>query len=68
MNAPRLTLLALLALGLDQITKAAALSWLVQGVPVPILPLFNLSLGFNEGASFGMGSGIMAGKPGPWRR
>lgn len=63
MSAPRLILLALLALGLDQITKAAALHWLSQGVPVPILPLFNLSLGFNEGASFGMGSGIMAGKP-----
>ena len=60
MSVPRLILLAL---GLDQITKAAALLWLVQGAPVPILPLFNLSLGFNEGASFGMGSGLMAGKP-----
>jgi len=28
-----------------------------------VLPSFNLTLGFNEGASFGMMGGIMAGKP-----
>lgn len=47
----------------DQVTKAAALSLLSQGAAVPVLPSFNLTLGFNEGASFGMMGGIMAGKP-----
>ena len=46
----------------DQLTKALALSLLVPGVAVPVLPGFNLTLGFNEGSSFGMLSGIMAGK------
>lgn len=47
----------------DQVTKAAALSLLSQGSPIPVLPSFNLTLGFNEGASFGMMGGVMAGKP-----
>lgn len=47
----------------DQLTKALALSLLVPGVAVPVLPGFNLTLGFNEGSSFGMLSGVMAGKP-----
>ena len=47
----------------DQLTKAAALSLLSQGTAVPVLPSFNLTLGFNEGASFGMMGGFMAGKP-----
>jgi signal peptidase II len=47
----------------DQLTKAAALSLLLQGTAVPVLPSFNLTLGFNEGASFGMMGGVMAGKP-----
>ncbi len=47
----------------DQVTQAAALSLLSQGSPIPVLPSFNLTLGFNEGASFGMMGGIMAGKP-----
>jgi signal peptidase II len=47
----------------DQLTKAAALSLLSQGTAVPVLPGFNLSLGFNTGASFGMMGGVMAGKP-----
>jgi signal peptidase II len=47
----------------DQLTKAAALSLLSQGTAVPVFPSFNLSLGFNTGASFGMMGGIMAGKP-----
>ena len=47
----------------DQVTKAAALSLLSQGTAMPVLPGFNLALGFNEGASFGMMGGIMAGKP-----
>ena len=47
----------------DQLTKAAALSLLSQGTAVPVLPGFNLTLGFNDGASFGMMGGVMAGKP-----
>ena len=47
----------------DQLTKAAALSALSQGIAVPVIPGFNLTLGFNEGASFGMMGGVMAGKP-----
>ncbi len=47
----------------DQLTKSAALSLLSQGTAVPVLPSFNLTLGFNEGASFGMMGGFMAGKP-----
>ena len=51
------------AVVVDQLTKAAALSLLSQGTAVPVLPSFNLTLGFNEGASFGMMGGVMAGKP-----
>ena len=47
----------------DQLTKAAALSLLSQGTAVPVLPSFNLTLGFNEGASFGMMGRVMAGNP-----
>ena len=47
----------------DQMTKAAALSLLSPGTAVPVVPGFNLTLGFNEGSSFGMLSGVMAGKP-----
>lgn len=47
----------------DQLTKATALSLLSQGTAVPVVPGFNLTLGFNEGASFGIMGGIMAGKP-----
>ena len=47
----------------DQLTKAAALSLLSQGTAVPVFAGFNLTLGFNEGASFGMMGGVMAGKP-----
>jgi signal peptidase II len=32
----------------DQLTKAAALSLLSQGTAVPVLPGFNLTLGFND--------------------
>jgi lipoprotein signal peptidase len=48
---------------LDQITKAMALAALTQGDPVRVIPGFNLTLGFNEGASFGMLSGVMADRP-----
>lgn len=53
----------LVALTIDQITKAMALVWLTPFQPVPIMPGFNLTLGFNTGASFGMLSGTMANTP-----
>ena len=61
----RVMLLSLIAAAVvgDQLTKTAALSLLSQGTAVPVLPGFNLSLGFNTGASFGMMGGFMAGKP-----
>lgn len=55
-------LIAATAMG-DQLTKVAALSLLSGGMAVPVFPGFNLALGFNEGASFGMMGGVMAGKP-----
>lgn len=63
MNPWKLAVLGVLAFAVDQTTKSAALAQLVQAVPVPVFPGFNLTLGFNEGASFGMLSGAMAGKP-----
>ena len=61
----RVMLISLIAAAVvaDQLTKAAALSLLSQGTAVSVFPSFNLSLGFNTGASFGMMGGIMAGKP-----
>ena len=44
-------------------TKAAALALLSRDETVPVLPGFSLTLGFNEGSSFGMLSDVMAGKP-----
>lgn len=60
----RLTLVLIAATILaDQLTKAAALAHLIVGEPVAIVPGVNLGLGFNEGSSFGMLSGVMAGRP-----
>ncbi len=60
----RLTVALIAATALtDQLSKAAAQSLLSQGTAVPVLAGFNLSLGFNEGASFGVMGGVMAGKP-----
>lgn len=57
-----MALIGLAALA-DQLSKAAALSLLSRGEVMPVLPGFNLTLGFNEGASFGILSGVMTGKP-----
>jgi signal peptidase II len=61
----RTTLIFLIAATVlvDQLTKAAALSLLSPRAAVPVVPGLNLTLGFNEGSSFGMLSGVMAGKP-----
>lgn len=63
MTRPKLTVLIAVTVLADQLTKAAALSLLPQGTAVPIFPSFNLAVGFNEGGSFGMMGGVMAGKP-----
>lgn len=59
----RLLVIGLLALGVDQTTKSVALALLVKGAQVPVLPGFDLTLGFNTGASFGMLSDLMGGTP-----
>lgn len=63
MRGARIAALVLAALVLDQATKAAALAALTAGQPVAVLPGFALTLGFNEGASFGLLSGVMSGRP-----
>ncbi len=64
MNALRITGLIGITVLADQASKAAALLLLPVGESVAVLPgFFNLVLGFNEGASFGIMSGIMTGKP-----
>ena len=47
----------------DQITKLAVLRSLSPWEVHAVSPGFNLTLGFNEGASFGMMSDFMAGRP-----
>lgn len=59
----RFALVALATMSIDQATKAIALFSLVRATPVSIVPWLNLTLGFNEGASFGMLSGVMSGRP-----
>ncbi|MEY6432569.1 signal peptidase II [Thioalkalicoccus limnaeus] len=44
--------LSLAVLVLDQITKVLALGWLTPYLPYPVIPNFNLTLMFNEGAAF----------------
>jgi signal peptidase II len=63
MKPTGLAMIALAALLLDQATKAMALAALSAGQPVPVLPGFALTLGFNSGAGFGFLSGLMAGRP-----
>lgn len=63
MNARMIVVLIAATTLADQLSKALALSKLALGQPVAVVPGFNLTLGFNEGSSFGMLSGVMAGKP-----
>ena len=55
--------LSLLVILADQLGKQAALQFLVQYEPVALLPYFNLSLTFNEGAAFSFLS-----QAGGWQR
>ena len=56
-------MIAILALAADRATRSAALAPMTEGASIPVFCGFNLTLGFNEGASFGILSGVMAGKP-----
>jgi signal peptidase II len=47
----------------DQATKTVVLSLISPGQVLPVLPGLDLALSFNEGASFGMMSNLMAGRP-----
>ncbi len=48
----------------DQATKLLAGAYLVEGLPVAVIPgLFSLTLVYNPGAAFGMFSNV----PDPWR-
>lgn len=60
---PALALVAAVAFAADQATKALALLWLEPGAPRPVFPGLNLTLGFNTGASFGVFSQAMLGRP-----
>lgn len=63
MTWSRFLLIATAALVVDQATKALALALLEPDWPVAIFPGFNLRIGFNAGASFGMLSDTMVGRP-----
>ena len=63
MNAARIIVVVGLIILADQATKTIALSVFPHGNPVPVLPGFNLTLGFNEEASFGFLGDVMAGNP-----
>ena len=51
------------ALALDQATKAVMLVIMQPPRVIPVTPFFNLTLGYNEGASFGMLGGLLQGRP-----
>lgn len=49
----KLVWIALLIVGLDQVTKQLALTNLVEGVPIAVAPFLNFTLTYNTGAAFG---------------
>lgn len=55
--------LAVLVIAVDLGTKAMATAWLTYGQPVPVMPMFNLTLLHNTGAAFS----FLAGADG-WQR
>jgi signal peptidase II len=55
---------AVIALGLDQLTKAVVLATLAGRPPIEVTGFFNLVLVWNPGVSFGMLQGL--GDKGPW--
>ncbi len=52
-TAIRTLWLAAILIALDQFTKYLAVSLLVQGVPVAVIPSLNWTLAYNYGAAFG---------------
>lgn len=56
-------LAAVAALTIDQTTKYLALSSMAVGQRIPVAPIFDLRLGFNEGVSFGLLAEWFAGRP-----
>ena len=54
---------AAFAVAIDQTTKAITLAVLQPSRVIPVTPFLNLTLWFNEGASFGMLGGMMQGRP-----
>lgn len=63
MRYRQLSIVVLATVTADQTTKAIALVWLDPTNPIGVLPGLNLTLGFNEGVSFGMMSSAMSGRP-----
>lgn len=55
--------LASIIIVLDQLTKYLATTYLEFGQPIPLVPLLNLSLAYNEGAAFSFLS-----ESGGWQR
>ena len=52
------------AFAIDQVSKWVILAWIMQPPRViEVLPVLNLTLGFNEGSAFGLLGGTMAGRP-----
>ena len=52
------------AFALDQASKWVILAWVMQPPRViEVLPVLNLTLGFNQGSAFGLLGGAMAGRP-----
>ena len=52
------------AFSLDQVSKWLILAWVMQPPRViEVLPVLNLTLGFNEGSAFGLLGEAMAGRP-----
>ncbi len=55
--------LAVILVGLDQLTKVLAEDWLAPYEPVALMPFLNLTLMYNEGAAFSLLS-----QAGGWQR
>lgn len=57
------TLVVLAVFSLDQVSKWLMIEVLTGVGSIPVLPFFNLSLGFNRGISFGMFAEVFMNRP-----
>lgn len=57
------TWVAVLVIALDQLTKQLAEHYLQFNMPVEVMPLFNLTLLYNEGAAFSLFAGEAYARP-----